>query len=221
MAQTGLQSVIGLLSGGDDRVVDKLHLGDRLSVAEVLKALSKAAPLTVMKLLNVDKGDQVVSKLGQLQAELDFTQSVSDLVSRQDPLNPSLNAIAEAFKRRNLGGVFLQESQDLSLQALMHSLNKSGNDSDLITPEMKGAKGRGTSTRLCFAYQSGICRWPSCVYQHRCASCNKYGHGKWKCFSNTSKSTEAPLPGELVPKTEKTRFSGEKPPNPRYRRDRN
>ena len=161
-----------------------------------------------------------MSKLGQIQAELDFTQSVSDLVSKQDPLHPSLDAVAEAFKRRNLGGVFLQESQDLNLQALMHSLGKSGNDSDQLTPEVKGTKRRGTSTRLCFAYQSGTCRWPNCVYQHRCATCNKYGHGKWNCFSNTSKSTEVPLREETEPKIEKPRFSNQILPNPRYRRDR-
>lgn len=222
VAQTGLQSVIGLLSGGDDRVVDTLHLGDRLTVAEVLKALSEATPFTVMKLLNGEKGDHLVSKLGQLLAELDFAQSVSDLVAVRDSLNPSLDAVAEAFKRRHLGGVFLKDTQDLNLQALMYGWDTNENDSDLLTPEMKSAKGKGSSTRLCYAYQSGVCRWPNCLYQHRCVLCNKYGHGQWKCYTNIRKSNEKSPTGDSVLKTEKTRFTDKTvPPNPRYRRDRN
>ena len=120
VAQTGLQSIVKLLSGGDDRVVDRLHLGDRLTVAEVLKSLSAAPPLTIMKLLGNDKGDQLQLKLGRLQSELDFVQSVSDLVASRDPLNPSLNAVTEAFKRRNLCGNFMKTGQDLKLQALMY-----------------------------------------------------------------------------------------------------
>ena len=120
VAQSGLQSIVKLLSGGDDRVVDRLHLGDRLTVAEVLKSLSAAPPLTIMKLLDIDKGDQLRLKLGRLQSELDFVQSVTDLVASRDPLNPSLDAIAEAFRRRNLSGEFMKTGQDLKLQALMY-----------------------------------------------------------------------------------------------------
>ena len=227
VAQTGLQSIVGLLSRGDKSVLNNLRLGDRLTVAEVLKALNMAPPLTVMKLLNLESGRQLESRLGQLLAELDFTQAVSDLVALRDQLNPSMEAIAEAFKRRNLSGVFLKDSQNLSLQALMFSLDKSGNDSDLLSSEIKSAEiksadGRGPSKRPCYAYQRGICRWAKCIYQHRCTLCNKFGHGKWQCYSNPTSYNEKGPTNELERKTVRAQDREvATPPNPRYRRDRN
>ena len=221
VAQTGLQSIVGLLSRGDKSVLDNLRLGDRLTVAEVLKALNMAPPLSVMKLLNLESGTQLESRLGQLLAELDFTQAVSDLVALRDQLNPSMDAVAEAFKRRNLSGVFLKDNQNLSLQALMFSLEKSGNDSDLLTAEIKNTDGRGPSNRTCYAYQRGVCRWAKCIYQHRCSLCNKFGHGKWQCYSNSTKCNERGPTDDGEKKTGRGQDKGVVPPNPRYRRDRN
>ena len=221
VAQTGLQSIVGLLSRGDKSVLNNLRLGDRLTVAEVLKALNMAPPLTVMKLLNLESGTQLESRLGQLLAELDFTQAVSDLVALRDQLNPSMDAVAEAFKRRNLSGVFLKDNQNLSLQALMFSLEKSGKDSDLLTAEIKNTDGRGPSNRICYAYQQGVCRWAKCIYQHRCSLCNKFGHGKWQCYSNPTKGNERGPTDDGEKKTGRGQDKGVVPPNPRYRRDRN
>ena len=62
--------------------------------------------MVVLKLLNGDKGSGLNTLMGNVSAELDFVQTVADLGSSGDGLNPSLNAVADAFRRRQLMGRF-------------------------------------------------------------------------------------------------------------------
>ena len=57
-----------------------------------------------MKLFDRVKGDDLEAQLLGLAADLDFSQSFLDQVSSKEELNPALNAVAEAFKRRALCG---------------------------------------------------------------------------------------------------------------------
>ena len=45
--------------------------------------------------------------------------------------------------------------------------------------------GKNRNSRVCFAYNSGFCRFgEKCRFQHRCSACNGYNHMKSKCFKN-------------------------------------
>ena len=54
----------------------------------------------MLKLLYGAKGSFMENLLANVPADLDFVQSVSDLVSYGDGLSPALNVVANAFSRR-------------------------------------------------------------------------------------------------------------------------
>ena len=100
IAQAGLQRLRVLLDDGDDQVLARVRLSDQYIVAETLKFLSLASPLAILTLLNKIRAKDIYSQAAKVSAELDFVQAVLDLVAAKDSLNPSLNAVAEAFRRR-------------------------------------------------------------------------------------------------------------------------
>ena len=106
IAQVGLQRLRTLLDTGDSQVLARIRLRELLTVAETLKLLSKSPPLSVLKLLCRTRANEISFQAAKISAELDFTQMVLDLVAAKDSLNPSVNAVAEAFRKRFVGGVF-------------------------------------------------------------------------------------------------------------------
>ena len=137
VAQTGLQGVQATLGSGDDSVLEQIRLGDHYSVMHILKVLSRARPLSVLRLLNKVTAQKLGSCISQVSADLDFVQTVLDLVSRSEELNPSLNAITEAFRRRHLGGSFTSGSNSVMMDALLYADTKSTKDSDVMAAESK------------------------------------------------------------------------------------
>ena len=100
VAQAGLHRLQVLLGGGDSPVLTSVRLGEHYSVAETLKILSSLPPLSVLKLLNRARAAELTSLSATVASDIDFVQSTVDLVAAMDSLNPSMNAVAEAFKRR-------------------------------------------------------------------------------------------------------------------------
>ena len=90
VAQTGLVALRGFLTSGNPGVLERIRLGDRLSVAEMIKGLAEAPPLTVLKILYNTGGDYCVEQLDKVLAELDFVQSVIDLEGAKTEVNPPL-----------------------------------------------------------------------------------------------------------------------------------
>ena len=119
VAQVGLQRLCTLLNSGDSSVLHRLSLGDHYTVAEILKMLSQAPPIAVLKLLDKAKSGDIASQARIVEADLDFVQSVLDLVAVNDSLNPSMNSVAEAFKRRLLYGRFASGEHSIKLDALV------------------------------------------------------------------------------------------------------
>ena len=106
VAQAGLHRLQVLLGSGDSPVLTSVRLCEHYSVAETLKILSSLPPLSVLKLLGQARAPELASLSATVASELDFVQSTVDLVAAKDSLNPSMNAVAEAFKRRHLTGRF-------------------------------------------------------------------------------------------------------------------
>ena len=75
--------------------------------------------------------------LANVPADLDFVQSVSDLVSYGDGLSPTLNVVANAFSRRQLPGRFVAESNNVRMYALMYADTKGEQDLDFAAKDIK------------------------------------------------------------------------------------
>ena len=65
------------------------------------------------------------------------TPNSERFVGAKSELNPSLNSVAEAFKRRQLLWAFATDNQEISLDALLHSDSVSLDDNDLSAPDIK------------------------------------------------------------------------------------
>ena len=126
-----------MLTTGDRTLMERLRLGDNVPVAETLKLLSRAPPLLVLKLLNGVNGSFVENLLANVTADLDFVQSVADLVSSGDGLNPALNAVADAFRRRQLQGRFVSENNNVRMHALMYADTRGKEDNDFAAQDIK------------------------------------------------------------------------------------
>ena len=112
-----------------------------------------------MKLLYGEQGTFYEKQVDKVLAELDFVQTVNDLVSTKSELNPSMNAVAEAFKRRQLLGAFVTDDHEINLDALLHRDSVGLNDSDLSAPDVKKAHDRNRSRKnnLQRPDERGIC----------------------------------------------------------------
>ena len=188
VAQAGLHRLQVLLGRGDSPVLDRVRLGEQYSVAETLKLLSSVPPLSVLKLLDQVRAKELASLSARVTAELDFVQSTVDLVTAKDSLNPSMNAVAEAFKRRHLAGRFAAGEHNIKVDSLVYADTKSTNNYDHcatdIHKEVAGKKNplpRGRQTSVCLDFQRGYCRWRNCRFEHSCAECGKSGHGRRHC----------------------------------------
>ena len=188
VAQAGLHRLQVLLGSGDSPVLTSVRLGEHYSVAETLKILSSLPPLSVLKLLDRARAAELASLSATVASELDFVQSTVDLVAAKDSLNPSMNAVAEAFKRRHLTGRFSAGEHNIKVDSLVYADTKGTMDFDHcatdIHKEVAGKKNplpRGRQTSVCLDFQRGYCRWRNCRFEHSCAECGKRGHGRRDC----------------------------------------
>ena len=85
VTQTGLQRMQATLGSGNDSVLEQIRLGDHYSVIHMLKVLSRARPLSVLKLLNKVKAQELGSAISQASADLDFVQTVLDFTPHTFP----------------------------------------------------------------------------------------------------------------------------------------
>ena len=228
VAQAGLHNLRSLLCHGDCRVLDSLRLGERYSIAETLKLLARAPPLSVLKLMNKVSASEVCSQPAKVAAELDFVQESADLVATKDSLNPSMNAIAEAFRRRRLSGRFVSVNHNVKLDSLVYADTSSTNDFDhcasdiqKLTKEKVKPSPVGQRKMACFDFQRGLCRWRRCRFEHRCSECGRLGHGRVNCWQRGSPSRSSRQEIDSRPQREQREDSSrEVPPNPRRRTDR-
>ena len=137
IAQAGLQRLRVLLDDGDDQVLARVRLSEQITVAETLKFLSLAPPLAILTLLNKIRAKDIYSQAAKVSAELDFVQAVLDLVAAKDSLNPSLNAVAEAFRRRLLSDSFMSGDHSIQLDSLVYVDTSSPNDFDHCVTDIR------------------------------------------------------------------------------------
>ena len=228
VAQVGLQRLRTVLNSGDSSGLLKLSLGDQYTVAETLKMLSQVPPIAVLKLLNNVKAGEIDTQARIVEADLDFVQSVLDLVAANDSLKPSMNSVAEAFKRRLLYRRFASGEHSIKLDALVFAETKGERDFDRCASDIRklvaaenSVAPTGRQKRICLDYQRGRCRWRNCRFDHRCSVCKKWGHGSLTCWlGDSSQETTRPTGGNSLRNRPCGDPNNAVPPNSRRRTDR-
>ena len=229
VAQVGLQRVTALLNTGDSQALARVRLGEQRSVAETLKILSRAPPMSVLKLLDRTRAHELGSLAARVSAELDFTQTVLDLVATRDSLNPSVNAVAEAFRRRSIGGKFASGDHSIQVDSLVYAASSTPTDFDHCATDFRSTGNRRPTSpsqqrTTCIDFQRGDCRWRSCRFDHRCSSCGKWGHGLRDCWQlNESRPTPRRRTSQRTSTSRRDNSSStpaDVPPHPRRRTDR-
>ena len=148
----------------------------------------------------------MIESLLQHADDLDYLQTLITSLGKRCEINPSMNAVVDALKRRRFKGRLKSQGESVELDTLLHKGTKGDADEDAEL-QRKPAKGQMfPNIRICYAFQKDACTYPSCRYRHVCTVCDSESHGAISC---TRKRTTK---GEASKKT--------KPPHPRYRRDR-
>ena len=229
IAQAGLQRLRVLLDEGDDQVLARVRLGERYTVAETLKFLSLASPLAILTLLDKIRAKDIDSQTAKVSSELDFVQAVLDLVAAKDSLNPSLNAVAEAFRRRLISGSFMSGDHSVQLDSLVYADTSSQTDFDHCATDIRS---QGASKKkpapldrqrtTCIDFQRGDCRWRNCRFDHRCSMCGKWGHGQVDCWQMNAggSTTKVRNDRRFNDRRRDPSPSADVPPHPRRRTDR-
>ena len=100
---------------------------------------------------------------GEVSAELDFTQTVLDLVATKDSVNPSVNAVAEAFRRRSIGGKFASGDHSIQVDSLVYAASSTPTDFDHCATDFRSLGNRrptslGRQRTTCIDFQREDCR---------------------------------------------------------------
>ena len=157
VAQIGAHDVRSKLNTGKPGTLKNLIYDTRRgTAAQFVKMLAKAPMLEVMELISKEKKEQITEKLLQHADDLDYLQNLVTSLGREPGLNPSMNAVEEAYARRRFTGRFKTSGQSVRLDILLHKSTRGTADDDESAAEK--AKRRQPSGRLCFKFQKGECR---------------------------------------------------------------
>ena len=168
--------------------------------------------MEVIKFVNREKGEQLTKVLLQHADDLDYLQDLMNSLSKKGSLNPSLNAVIQAYSRRRFKGLFKSEGQSVELDTLLYQGTKSAKDDD----ELIGQKTPNSSSRFCFRFQHGTCTWQACAFMHHCSLCMATTHGCLNC----PRLRQSRRPARNMATATWNETTTTRPPHPRFRRDR-
>ena len=189
-------------------------------MAELLKVFGKIPPLSLLHLCNPEFGKYFSEHLLQRADDLDFVQDVLSATAKSKALNPVLNSVAAGFGRRKNYKRFKYGQLNMHFDRLRFAETETPEDNDIKVRDakVKVPKGKSRTSNdaflpTCRFYQQpGGCRYRTdmCQFAHKCAICNRSGHGAAACPIRTRTTRAEPANTE-----ERSR-----PPNPRTRRER-
>ena len=165
VAQVGAHNIRKMLNDGDRSILQKMRLDTRGTAAQFLKALTKAPLLQILERINADRYKEVREGLLQQADDLDFLQTVVTSVHDAPALNPTLNAITDAFNRRRFSGRFRTAGRGMEMDTLLYQSTKGVKDDDDATSLVGNISGTSQQSRYrtggeaqhCYAFQSGSC----------------------------------------------------------------
>ena len=235
VAQVGAHNIRKMLNDGDRSTLQNMRLDTRGTAGHFLKALSKAPILQILERINADRYKKLREGLLQQADDFDFLQTVITSVHDAPALNPSMNAITDAFNRRRFAGRFRTARRGIEMDTLLYQSTRGAKDDDDITrpvgnTSMSSQQSRnrtGGEAQHCYAYQSGSChRGNLCTWPHKCLICHSYEHGanncdRWRQSGDvTSRSESDRRPPNPRRRQDRTRSLNERPPEPSRRRER-
>ena len=95
-----------MLNDGGRSTLQEMRLDTRGTTAQFLKALREAPLLQILERINPDRYKKLREGVLQQADDLDFLQTVVTSVHETPALNPTMNAITDAFNRRRFAGRF-------------------------------------------------------------------------------------------------------------------
>ena len=180
IAQIGAHDIRSRLSEGKPGLLkDILYDTRRGTALQFMKLLSQAPMLEVMEAICKEKKDMITEKLLQHADDLDYLQNLVSSLGRETSLNPSMNAVAEAFARRRFKDRFKTMGQSVRLDTMLYKSTKGKADEDETA--VAGGKNRIPSNRLCWKFQKNECGWSNCAFLHKCRICSSTDHGANYC----------------------------------------
>ena len=111
--------------------------------------------MDVINYVNKEKGEKITKVLLQHADDLDYLQDLLNSISKKGSLNPSLNAVVQAFSRRRFKGLFKSEGQSVVLDTLLYQGTKSEKDDE--APVVQKTKTPNSSPRFCYRFQYDAC----------------------------------------------------------------
>ena len=165
VAQVGAHNIRKMLNDGDRSTLQNMRLDTRGTAGQLLKALSKAPILQIIERINADRYKKLREGLLQQADDFDFLQSVVTSVLESPSLNPSMNAITDAFNRRRFSGRFRTAGRGIEMDTLLYQSTKGVKDDDDISrpvgntgvPNQQSRNRTGGEAQHCYAFQSGSC----------------------------------------------------------------
>ena len=161
--------------------------------------LSDGSFLSTMRLLDPSRFNKFCTIFNRIQANLDFTQSLSDYFATDEMLEPALMVISDAI-RRNLNLRSALHGGSVAGSAVMYRHRASPYDRDFgargsppresRTPKTSaGFRTKSGSPRAakypvgtCWSFQTNnFCNKIGCTYDHSCCHCFSKAHGKDSC----------------------------------------
>ena len=183
VAQAGAHHIRRLLSDGDRSTVRDMKPDTRGTAAQFMKAMAKAPVLQILEKVNINKCNELKESLLQQADDLDFLQTLVTSVHDEPAINPSMNALNDAFNRRRFAGRFKTPGRGIEMDTLLYQASKGALDDD-DTGTRRGASGQGNADvdQSCYAFQRGSChRRSNCRFRHRCLLCGSEDHGADRC----------------------------------------
>ena len=178
--------------------------------------------MDVLKFLDKDKAAQIVEGLLQNADDLYYLQNLITSTGKQTSINPTMNAVVEAFVRRRITGRFKTAGQSVALYTLLQQSTKTGDDDDaaVVTSTNSARQNPGRRpTNFCYLFQRNECTFQPCLYRHRGSICYAITHGSISCNRFSRQRKPEILSRERVSNSQRLSIAS-RPPNPRFRRDR-
>ena len=123
MAQVGAQEIRKELTTGDDEVFDRMGLATRGTAGEFIKAIGKMSPLGILRMTDKKRWEVLSEKLLQHGDDLDYVQTLLNVLGDRTDINPAMNAVVDAFNRRRFTGRFKMANQSVELDTLLNESN--------------------------------------------------------------------------------------------------
>ena len=113
VAQLGAFEIRSLLCSGEGDALKQVPLKERGLTEECRKVLAAAAPLEVLKAIKSPQVDRLIERVLRHADDLDFLQTLITSLGNRSEVNPSLNAIHEAYNRRRFSDRFKSQGQNI------------------------------------------------------------------------------------------------------------